>query len=72
MRLPAVPATTLISITDNLILDYCKGLAVVLCSISRQVEEATLQPSQELCHYFSPGDYVLFKKHISKSCLEHQ
>ena len=42
MRLPAVPATALISIADDLILEYCNSLADVVLSVYHQVEEATL------------------------------
>ena len=67
MRLPAVPASALISITDDLILNYCKALAYVIRSVSHQVEEATLQSFLELCHDLSPGDYMLVKKHVVKT-----
>ena len=70
MRLPAVLATALINITYDMVLDYCKGLADVMRSISNQVEEATPQPHQELCQDLNPGDYVLVRKHVRRSCWE--
>ncbi|KAJ1141062.1 hypothetical protein NDU88_007399 [Pleurodeles waltl] len=36
MRLPAVPANALVNITDDMVLDYCKGLADVVRSFSHQ------------------------------------
>ncbi|KAJ1141892.1 hypothetical protein NDU88_008220 [Pleurodeles waltl] len=37
MRLPAVPENALVNITDDMVLDYCKGLADVVRSFSQQV-----------------------------------
>ncbi|KAJ1095769.1 hypothetical protein NDU88_000925 [Pleurodeles waltl] len=45
MRLPAVPANALVNITDDMVLDYCKGLADVIRSFSHQVEANTLPRS---------------------------
>ncbi|KAJ1165773.1 hypothetical protein NDU88_006190 [Pleurodeles waltl] len=36
MRLSVVPANALVSITDDMVLDYCKGLADVVRSFSQQ------------------------------------
>ena len=70
MRLPAMPATALVNISDNMILDYCKGLAEVMHSVFHQVEEATPLPSQSQCRDLSPKEWVFIKKHVRKSCLE--
>ncbi|KAJ1194149.1 hypothetical protein NDU88_003444 [Pleurodeles waltl] len=70
MRLPAVPANALLNITDDMVLDYCKGLADVVCSFSHQVEATTLPPIQGPGHALKAGDWVVIKKHVRKSCLE--
>ncbi|KAJ1098502.1 hypothetical protein NDU88_003613 [Pleurodeles waltl] len=70
MRLPAVPANALVNITDDMVLDYCKGLADVIRSISHQVEANTLPPIGDLGHTLQAGDWVVVKKHVRKSCLE--
>ncbi|KAJ1105328.1 hypothetical protein NDU88_002736 [Pleurodeles waltl] len=41
MRLPAIPATALVNITDDMVLDYCKVLADVVRSFSQQVALTT-------------------------------
>ncbi|KAJ1161563.1 hypothetical protein NDU88_002047 [Pleurodeles waltl] len=70
MRLPAVPANALLNITDDMVLDYCKGLADVVRSFSHQVEATTLPPIQGPGHALKAGDWVVIKKHVRKSCLE--
>ncbi|KAJ1124958.1 hypothetical protein NDU88_003401 [Pleurodeles waltl] len=70
MRLPAVPANALLNITDDMVLDYCKGLADVVRSFSHQVEATTLPPIQGPGHTLKAGDWVMIKKHVRKSCLE--
>ncbi|KAJ1177910.1 hypothetical protein NDU88_003162 [Pleurodeles waltl] len=70
MRLPAVPANALLNITDDMVLDYCKGLADVVRSLSHQVEATTLPPIQGPGHALKAGDWVVVKKHVRKSCLE--
>ncbi|KAJ1189209.1 hypothetical protein NDU88_005960 [Pleurodeles waltl] len=70
MRLPAVPANALVNITDNLVLDYCKGLADVVRSFSHQVEANTLPLISDPGHNLQAGDWVVVKKHVRKSCLE--
>ncbi|KAJ1187384.1 hypothetical protein NDU88_004160 [Pleurodeles waltl] len=42
MRLPAVPANALVNMTDDMVLDYCKGVADVVRSFFQQVEATTL------------------------------
>ncbi|KAJ1163715.1 hypothetical protein NDU88_004168 [Pleurodeles waltl] len=70
MRLPSVPANALVNITDDMVLDYCKGLADVVCSFSHQVEANTLPPISDQGHTLQTGDWVVVKKHVRKSCLE--
>ncbi|KAJ1192347.1 hypothetical protein NDU88_001658 [Pleurodeles waltl] len=70
MRFPAVPANALLNITDDMVLDYCKGLADVVRSFSHQVEATTLPPIQGPGHALKAGDWVVIKKHVRKSCLE--
>ncbi|KAJ1091214.1 hypothetical protein NDU88_004341 [Pleurodeles waltl] len=70
MRLPAVPANALVNITDDMVLDYCKGLADVVCSFSQQVEATTLPPINDPGHTLKAGDWIAVKKHLRKSCLE--
>ncbi|KAJ1164465.1 hypothetical protein NDU88_004903 [Pleurodeles waltl] len=70
MRLPAVPANALVNITDDMVLDYCKGLADVVRSFSHQVEATTLPPINDPGHNLKAGDWVVVKKHVRKSCLE--
>ncbi|KAJ1194830.1 hypothetical protein NDU88_004115 [Pleurodeles waltl] len=70
MRLPAVTANALVNITDDMVLDYCKGLADVIRSFSHQVEAKTLPPIGDPGHTLQAGDWVVVKKHVRKSCLE--
>ncbi|KAJ1190375.1 hypothetical protein NDU88_007113 [Pleurodeles waltl] len=63
MRLPAVPANALVNITDDMVLDYCKGLADVVHSFSHQVEATTLSPINDPGHNLKAGDWVVIKKH---------
>ncbi|KAJ1125189.1 hypothetical protein NDU88_003624 [Pleurodeles waltl] len=70
MRLPAVPANALVNFTDDMGLDYCKGLADVIRSFSHQVEANTLPPIGDPGHTLQAGDWVVVKKHVRKSCLE--
>ena len=56
MILTAVPATALVNISDDMILDYCKRVADVVHSVSHQVEEGTPLPSQDQCHDLRPGN----------------
>ncbi|KAJ1107907.1 hypothetical protein NDU88_005293 [Pleurodeles waltl] len=70
MRLPAVPANALVNITDDMVLDYCKGLADVVRSFSHQVGANTLPPISDPGHTLQAGDWVVVKKHVRKSCLE--
>ncbi|KAJ1172116.1 hypothetical protein NDU88_003966 [Pleurodeles waltl] len=66
MRLLAVPANALVNITDDMVLDYCKGLADVIRSFSHQVEANTLPPIGDLGHTLQAGDWVFVKKHVRK------
>ncbi|KAJ1138788.1 hypothetical protein NDU88_005169 [Pleurodeles waltl] len=70
MRLPAVPANALVNITDDMVLDYCKGLADAVRSFSEQVEATTLPPFHDPGHNLSAGDWVVVRKHVLKTCLE--
>ncbi|KAJ1116727.1 hypothetical protein NDU88_004933 [Pleurodeles waltl] len=70
MGLPAVPANALVNITDDMVLEYCKGLADVVHSFSHQVEATTLPPISDPGHTLKAGDWVVVKKHVRKSCLE--
>ncbi|KAJ1081611.1 hypothetical protein NDU88_001790 [Pleurodeles waltl] len=70
MRLPTVPANALVNLTDDMVLDYCKGLADVDHSFSHQVEVTTLPPINDPGHNLKAGDWVVIKKHVRKSCLE--
>ncbi|KAJ1107460.1 hypothetical protein NDU88_004850 [Pleurodeles waltl] len=70
MRLPVVPAIALVNITDDMMLDYCKGLADVVRSFSHQVEATTLPPITYPGHTLKAGDWVVVKKHVRKLCLE--
>ncbi|KAJ1174607.1 hypothetical protein NDU88_006427 [Pleurodeles waltl] len=72
MRLPAVPANALMTITDDMLLDYCKGLADVVRSFSYQVEATTLPPINDPGHNLKAGDWVVVKKHVRKLCLEQR
>ncbi|KAJ1090115.1 hypothetical protein NDU88_003252 [Pleurodeles waltl] len=58
MRLPAVPANALVNITDDMVLDYCKGLADVIRSFSHQVEANTLPPIGDPGHTLQAGDWI--------------
>ncbi|KAJ1125883.1 hypothetical protein NDU88_004298 [Pleurodeles waltl] len=64
MRLPAVPANAFVNITDDMVLDYCKGLADVVRSFSHQVEATTLPPINDPGHNLKAGDWVVIKKHV--------
>ncbi|KAJ1192635.1 hypothetical protein NDU88_001941 [Pleurodeles waltl] len=44
MRLPVVPANALVNITDDMVLDYGKGLADVVRSFSQHLQANTLPP----------------------------
>ncbi|KAJ1207029.1 hypothetical protein NDU88_002422 [Pleurodeles waltl] len=55
---------------DDMVLDYCKGLADVVRSFSHQVEATTLPPITDPGHNLKAGDWVVVKKHVRKSCLE--
>ncbi|KAJ1217682.1 hypothetical protein NDU88_005274 [Pleurodeles waltl] len=70
MRLPAVPANVLVNITDDMVLDYCKGLADVVCSFSHQVEATTLPMISDPGQTLKACDWVVVKEHVKKSCLE--
>ncbi|KAJ1184845.1 hypothetical protein NDU88_001642 [Pleurodeles waltl] len=70
MRLPAVPANALVNITDDMVLDYCKGLADVVRSFSQQVEATTLPPIHDPGHNLRAVDWVVVQKHVRKTCLE--
>ncbi|KAJ1118344.1 hypothetical protein NDU88_006537 [Pleurodeles waltl] len=70
MRLPAVPANALVNITDDMVLDYCKGLAEVVHSFSHQVEATTLPLIHDPRHNLKAGHWVVIKKHVRKTCLE--
>ncbi|KAJ1200800.1 hypothetical protein NDU88_004621 [Pleurodeles waltl] len=70
MRLPAVPANALVNITDDIVLDYCKGLADVVRSFSQHVEATTLPPIHDPGHNLRAGDWVFVLKHERKMCLE--
>ncbi|KAJ1110364.1 hypothetical protein NDU88_007716 [Pleurodeles waltl] len=70
MGLRAIPTNALVNLSDDMVLDYCKGRADVVHSVSHQVGTITASPQQEQCHDFSPGNWVLVKKHARKTCLE--
>ncbi|KAJ1115546.1 hypothetical protein NDU88_003769 [Pleurodeles waltl] len=70
IRLPAVPANALVNIMDDMVLDYCKGLADVVCHFSHQVEATTLPLINDPGHNLRAEDCVVIKKHVRKSCLE--
>ncbi|KAJ1202363.1 hypothetical protein NDU88_006163 [Pleurodeles waltl] len=70
MRLPAVLANALVNITDDMVLDYCKGLAVVVRSFPQQVGATTLPPIHDPGYKLRAGDWVVIKKHVCKTCLE--
>ncbi|KAJ1192722.1 hypothetical protein NDU88_002028 [Pleurodeles waltl] len=70
MRLPAIPANALVNITDDMVLDYCKGLADVVRSFSQQVQAVTLPPIHNPGHNLRAGDWVISNKHVRKTCLE--
>ncbi|KAJ1091793.1 hypothetical protein NDU88_004908 [Pleurodeles waltl] len=70
MRLPAVPANALVNITDEMVLDYCKGLADVVRSFSHQVEATTLPPIHDPGHNLRAGDWVVVRKYMRMTCLE--
>ncbi|KAJ1163931.1 hypothetical protein NDU88_004383 [Pleurodeles waltl] len=70
MRLPAVPANALVNITDDMVLDYCKGLADVLRSFFQQVHTTTLPAIHDPGHNLRAGDLVVVRKHVRKTCLE--
>ncbi|KAJ1156779.1 hypothetical protein NDU88_009496 [Pleurodeles waltl] len=57
MRFPAVPASALVNITDDMVLDYCKGLANVVRSFSHQVEATTLPLISDPGHTLKSGDW---------------
>ncbi|KAJ1159610.1 hypothetical protein NDU88_000117 [Pleurodeles waltl] len=67
-RLPAVPENALVNITDDMVLDYCKGLADVVRSFSHQVEATTLPLINDPGHNLKAGDWVFIN--VRKSCLE--
>ncbi|KAJ1090458.1 hypothetical protein NDU88_003590 [Pleurodeles waltl] len=56
MRLPAVPANALVNLTDDMVLDYCKGLADMVRSFSHQkhVRKTCLEP-----HWKGPYQVIL-------------
>ncbi|KAJ1115941.1 hypothetical protein NDU88_004161 [Pleurodeles waltl] len=70
MRLPAVPVNALVNIVNDMVLDYCKGLAYVVRFFSNQVEATTLPPISDPGHTLKAGDWVVVKKHVRKWCLE--
>ncbi|KAJ1201397.1 hypothetical protein NDU88_005208 [Pleurodeles waltl] len=70
MRLPSVPANALVNITNYMVLDYCKGLADVVCSFYQQVETATLPPIHDPGHNLRAGDWVVVRKHVRKTFLD--
>lgn len=70
MRQPIVPANQLMNITDDLVLDYCKGLADVVRCVFHLVGEVATTTQQEQAHDLSPREWVLVKKHVKKLCLE--
>ncbi|KAJ1205773.1 hypothetical protein NDU88_001199 [Pleurodeles waltl] len=70
MILPAVLANALVNITDDMVLDYCKGLVDVVCSFSHQLEATTLPLINDLGQNLRDGDWVIIKKHVRKTCLE--
>ncbi|KAJ1126738.1 hypothetical protein NDU88_005144 [Pleurodeles waltl] len=70
MRLPAVAANALVNITDDMVLDYCKGLADVVHSFSQQVQATTLPPIHDPGHNMRAVDWVVARKHVCKTCLE--
>ncbi|KAJ1106751.1 hypothetical protein NDU88_004151 [Pleurodeles waltl] len=54
--------------TDDMVLDYCKGLADVVRSFSQQVQAVTLPPIHDPGHNLRAGDWVVIKKHVRKTC----
>ncbi|KAJ1150598.1 hypothetical protein NDU88_003388 [Pleurodeles waltl] len=70
MRLSAVPRNALVNITDDMELDYCKGLGDVVRSFSQQVEATTLPPIHGPGHNLRAGDWIVVWKHVRTTCLE--
>ncbi|KAJ1174401.1 hypothetical protein NDU88_006223 [Pleurodeles waltl] len=70
MRLPVVPANTLVNITADMVLGCCKGLADVVRSFSQQVEATTLSPIYDPGHNLRAGDWVVVQEHMRKRCVE--
>ncbi|KAJ1215625.1 hypothetical protein NDU88_003233 [Pleurodeles waltl] len=70
MGLPTVLANALVNITDDMVLDYCKGLADVVRSVSQQVEATTLPPIHDPGHNLRAGDWVVVRKHGRKTNKE--
>ncbi|KAJ1150237.1 hypothetical protein NDU88_003032 [Pleurodeles waltl] len=70
MKLPVVPANALVNITDDMVLNYCNGLADVVRSFSLQVEGTTLPLIHDPGHNLTAGDWVVVRKHVRKTCLE--
>ena len=58
MKIAFVPSENLLSIADDLILEYRKGLADVVKSIFHQVKVATEPVKDIQCHPLKAGDWV--------------
>ncbi|KAJ1215255.1 hypothetical protein NDU88_002864 [Pleurodeles waltl] len=70
MRLPVVLANALVNITDDMVLDYCKGLADVFRSFSLQVEATTLPLIHDPGHNLRGSEWLMVLKHVRKMYLE--
>ena len=65
-----MPTERMLSITDDMILRYCKELSDVITSISHKVKVKTGPVKDIQCHPLKPGDWVFIKKHTRKSFHE--
>lgn len=69
-QIPSVPEAALVNFTDDLVLEYCKGLSDVVPIISHQVDVATPAIPGSPWHNLNPSNWIHVKKHVHKSCLE--
>ena len=70
IRIAYVLAGSQLTISDDVVLECCKGLADVANSISHQVKVATEPVKDIQCHPLKPGDWVHIRKHTRKSGLQ--
>ncbi|XP_078509931.1 uncharacterized protein LOC144769633 [Lissotriton helveticus] len=71
MRQAFVPANTLLTINDDIILDYCKNLSDVVTSVFHQVGTESNTKEKSPAHDLVPGDWVRIKVHRRRNCLVH-